>query len=81
MFLGHLWIVVEAWQKGVLWGFGCLFPPGFPHLRGVELEASEERILPASLRINCGDDSGEYGQIRSKEKAQRRAAPFLKLQN
>jgi len=27
MFLGHLWIVVEAWQKGVLWGFGCLFFP------------------------------------------------------
>jgi hypothetical protein len=27
MFLGHLWIVVEAWQKGVLWGFGCLLFP------------------------------------------------------
>ena len=27
MFIGHLWIVVEAWQKGILWGIGCLFVP------------------------------------------------------
>jgi hypothetical protein len=26
-FLGGLWIIVLAWQKGVLWGLGCLFLP------------------------------------------------------
>ena len=26
-FLGGLWIIVLAWQKGVLWGVGCLFFP------------------------------------------------------
>jgi hypothetical protein len=26
-FLGGLWIVVMAWQKGILWGLGCLFFP------------------------------------------------------
>jgi hypothetical protein len=26
-FLGGLWIVVLAWQKGILWGLGCLFLP------------------------------------------------------
>ena len=26
-FLGGLWIIVLAWQKGVLWGLGCLFIP------------------------------------------------------
>ena len=26
-FLGGLWIIVLAWQKGVLWGIGCLVFP------------------------------------------------------
>jgi hypothetical protein len=26
-FLGSLWIIVLAWQKGVLWGVGCLVFP------------------------------------------------------
>lgn len=26
-FLGGLWIVVLAWQKGVVWGIGCLVFP------------------------------------------------------
>jgi hypothetical protein len=26
-FIGHLWIAMEAWQKGILWGLGCLFVP------------------------------------------------------
>lgn len=26
-FLGGLWIVLLAWQKGVLWGIGCLVFP------------------------------------------------------
>jgi len=26
-FIGHLLIVVDAWQKGILWGWGCLFVP------------------------------------------------------
>ena len=26
-FLGGLWIIVLAWQKGILWGLGCLFIP------------------------------------------------------
>jgi len=26
-FLGGLWIVVLAWQKGILWGVGCLVFP------------------------------------------------------
>ena len=27
-FFGGLWIVVLAWQDGILWGIGCfLFPP------------------------------------------------------
>jgi hypothetical protein len=27
-FLGGLWIIVLAWQKGIAWGLGCLlFPP------------------------------------------------------
>ncbi len=26
-FLGGLWIVVLAWQKGILWGLGCLLFP------------------------------------------------------
>jgi hypothetical protein len=25
--LGGLWIVVLAWQKGILWELGCLFLP------------------------------------------------------
>jgi hypothetical protein len=25
--LGGLWIVVLAWQKGILWGLGCLLLP------------------------------------------------------
>ena len=25
--LGGLWIVVLAWQKGILWGLGCLLFP------------------------------------------------------
>jgi hypothetical protein len=27
MFIGHLLIVVHAWQKGILWGLGCLCEP------------------------------------------------------
>ena len=49
---------------------------GFSHLCGVELEASEERILPASLWLRLVGDRGEHGQIRSKEKAQLWAAPL-----
>ncbi len=26
-FLGGLWIIVLAWQKGIIWGLGCLFFP------------------------------------------------------
>lgn len=26
-FLGGLWVVVLAWQKGIVWGLGCLFFP------------------------------------------------------
>jgi hypothetical protein len=26
-FLGGLWIIVLAWQKGILWGLGCLLVP------------------------------------------------------
>jgi len=26
-FLGGLWIIVLAWQKGILWGLGCLLFP------------------------------------------------------
>jgi len=26
-FVGGLWIVVLAWQKGILWGLACLFIP------------------------------------------------------
>jgi hypothetical protein len=26
-FLGGLWITVLAWQRGILWGLGCLFIP------------------------------------------------------
>jgi hypothetical protein len=26
-FSGGLWIVVLAWQKGILWGLGCLLFP------------------------------------------------------
>ncbi len=26
-FLGGLWIVALAWQKGIVWGLGCLFFP------------------------------------------------------
>jgi hypothetical protein len=26
-FLAGLWITVLAWQKGILWGLGCLFLP------------------------------------------------------
>jgi hypothetical protein len=26
-FLGGLWVIVLAWQKGVVWGLGCLFFP------------------------------------------------------
>jgi hypothetical protein len=26
-FFGGLWIVILAWQKGILWGLGCLFVP------------------------------------------------------
>jgi hypothetical protein len=26
-FLGGLWVIVLAWQKGVLWGLGCLLIP------------------------------------------------------
>jgi hypothetical protein len=26
-FIGHLLIVVDAWQKGILWGLGCLMVP------------------------------------------------------
>ena len=26
-FMGGLWIIVLAWQKGILWGLGCLFFP------------------------------------------------------
>ena len=26
-FLGSLWIIVLAWQKGVLWGVGCFVFP------------------------------------------------------
>ena len=26
-FLGGLWIIVLAWQKGILWGLACLFVP------------------------------------------------------
>lgn len=26
-FLGGLWIVLLAWQKGIVWGLGCLFLP------------------------------------------------------
>jgi len=26
-FLGGLWINVLAWQRGILWGLGCLFIP------------------------------------------------------
>jgi hypothetical protein len=27
VFLAGLWIVVLAWQKGILWGLGCMFFP------------------------------------------------------
>jgi hypothetical protein len=26
-FFGGLWIVVLAWQEGILWGIGCLLFP------------------------------------------------------
>jgi hypothetical protein len=26
-FFGGLWIVVLAWQKGIVWGLGCLLLP------------------------------------------------------
>ena len=27
-FIGGLWVIVLAWQKGIVWGLGCLlFPP------------------------------------------------------
>jgi hypothetical protein len=26
-FFGGLWIIVLAWQKGVIWGLGCLLFP------------------------------------------------------
>jgi hypothetical protein len=26
-FIGGLWLVVLAWQKGILWGLGCIFLP------------------------------------------------------
>ena len=26
-FIGGLWIIVLAWQKGILWGVGCLLFP------------------------------------------------------
>jgi len=26
-FLGSLWIIVVAWQRSVLWGFGCFVLP------------------------------------------------------
>ena len=26
-FFGGLWVVVLAWQKGIVWGLGCLFVP------------------------------------------------------
>jgi hypothetical protein len=25
--IGHLWVVILAWQKGILWGIGCLIFP------------------------------------------------------
>jgi hypothetical protein len=27
VFLGALWVIVLAWQKGILWGLGCLLFP------------------------------------------------------
>lgn len=26
-FVGGLWIIVLAWQRGILWGLACLFIP------------------------------------------------------
>lgn len=26
-FIGELWIIVLAWEKGILWGVGCLLFP------------------------------------------------------
>jgi hypothetical protein len=50
-FLGGLWIVVLAWQEGILWGIGCLL---FPLLQLVYVALNWKKTKSAFFLLLAG---------------------------
>lgn len=49
-FLGGLWVIVLAWQKGIVWGLGCLFVPPVVRKNSVRVGF---RVDVTLLHCNC----------------------------
>ena len=81
-FVGHLLVVVDAWQKGILWGLGCLLCIRCSDLCGFELENRENSVPFPSGRIYSADLGGEYAGIRrsfSRIKRRSRSRAFFAM--
>jgi len=50
-FVGGLWVVVLAWQKGIVWGLGCLF---FPVLQLVYVALNWKQTKSAFFLLLAG---------------------------
>lgn len=50
-FFGGLWIVVLAWQKGILWGVGCLL---FPFLQLIYVALNWKQTKSAFYLLLAG---------------------------
>jgi hypothetical protein len=50
-FLGGLWIVILAWQEGILWGIGCLL---FPVLQLVYVALNWKKTKSAFFLLLAG---------------------------